>query len=109
MLHATRPRYFFRPTGPMPAAVTLHLALPHELGDPEQLLAELRERVAAAEAALAAERMRTGGRVLGRRMILRLSPTSAFTPPSGDNYPGTWGSVPWVPRISGPRRRGVVQ
>jgi putative transposase len=72
-LHATRPRHFFRPTGPMPAAVTLTFALPRELGDPHQLRAELRERVAAAEAAVVAERMRTGARVLGRRAILRQS------------------------------------
>ncbi len=72
-LHATRPRHFFRPSGPMPAAVTLNLELPRELGDPQQLLAELRERVAATEAAAAAARMRTGARVLGRRAILRQS------------------------------------
>ncbi|HWO24224.1 MAG TPA: hypothetical protein VNO30_36020 [Kofleriaceae bacterium] len=70
-LHATRPRHFFRPDGPMPAAVTLKLALPSELGDASQLLAELRERVAATEAAAAAERLRTGARVMGRRTILR--------------------------------------
>ena len=68
-LHATRPRHFFRPNGPMPAAVTLRLALPSELGDAPRLLAELREQVAAAEAAVAAECMRTGARILGRRTI----------------------------------------
>jgi putative transposase len=57
----------------MPAVVTLNVALPRELGDPPQLLAELRERVAAVEAAVAAERIRPGARVLGRRMILRQS------------------------------------
>lgn len=57
----------------MPAAVTLNLVLPSELGDPAQLLAELRERVAATEAAAAAERMQSGARVLGRRAILRQS------------------------------------
>jgi putative transposase len=72
-LRATRPRHFFRPNGPMPAAVTLNLVLPSELGDSPQLRAELREQVAAAEAAVAAERMRTGARVLGRRTILRQS------------------------------------
>jgi putative transposase len=72
-LHATRPRHFFRPNGPMPAAVTLTFALPPELGDPEPLLDELRAQVAATEAAVAAERMRTGARVLGRRTILRQS------------------------------------
>jgi REP element-mobilizing transposase RayT len=72
-LHATRPRHFFRPGGRMPAAVTLSLALPPELGDPQPLLAELRAQVAATEAAATAERLRTGARVLGRRAILRQS------------------------------------
>lgn len=57
----------------MPAEVTLRLALPSELGDTPRLLEELRERVAASEAALATERMRTGARVLGRRAVLRQS------------------------------------
>jgi REP element-mobilizing transposase RayT len=72
-LHATRPRHFFRPNGPMPAAVTLTFALPPELGDPKPLLDALRAQVAATEDAVAAERMRTGARVLGRRTILRQS------------------------------------
>jgi hypothetical protein len=57
----------------MPKAVTLQLVLPPELGDPEQLRAELRQQVAAAEAAAAVERRRTGAGVLGRRAILRQS------------------------------------
>jgi hypothetical protein len=57
----------------MPEAVALNLALPSELGDTAQLLAELRARVDAAEAAAAAERMQTGARVVGRRMVLRQS------------------------------------
>jgi putative transposase len=72
-VHATRPRHFFRPDGPMPAAAALDFVLPGELGDASQLLATLRERVAAVEAAVAAERMRTGARILGRRTILRQS------------------------------------
>jgi len=40
-LHATRPRHFFRRTGRLPAAVTLTLALPRELGEPAPLLDEL--------------------------------------------------------------------
>ena len=72
-LEATRPRHFFRPAGPMPAAVTLTFVLPPELGDSQQLRAELRTQVAAVEAAMAAERMCTGARVLGRRMVLRQS------------------------------------
>jgi putative transposase len=72
-LHATRPRHFFRPDGPMPATMTLNLALPSELRDSPHLLAELRDRVAAVEAAVATERTRTGARILGRQTILRQS------------------------------------
>jgi putative transposase len=64
-LRATRPRHFFRPDGTLPEAVTVQLGLPPELGDPDQFLAELRQQVAAVEAAVAAERRRTGARVLG--------------------------------------------
>jgi REP element-mobilizing transposase RayT len=78
-LRATRPRHFFRPDGRMPEAVTLQLALPPELGDAAQFLAELHQQVAAAEAAVAAERRRTGASVLGRRSILGQS----------------WRDVPW--------------
>jgi hypothetical protein len=72
-LRATRPKHFFRPDGTMPEAVTLHLVLPPELGEPAQFRAELHHQVAAAEAAVAAERRRTGAGVLGRRAILRQS------------------------------------
>jgi hypothetical protein len=72
-LHATRPRHFFRSKGSMPEAVTLHLVIPSELGDPESLRDELRQRVAAEEAAVAAERRRTGAKILGRGTILRQS------------------------------------
>lgn len=57
----------------MPSAVTLTFALPPEIGDPAPLLAELRAQVAATEAAVAAEHMRTGARVVGRRTSLRQS------------------------------------
>ena len=72
-LHATRPRHFFRPDGTMPEAVTLHLVVPPALGDPAQFRAELHRQVTATEAAVAAERRRTGAGVLGRRAILRQS------------------------------------
>jgi hypothetical protein len=79
-LRATRPRHFFRPNGPMPDAVELHLTIPPELGPDLEVLAELRERVRAIEARCAAERLRTGHRVLGRRAVLaqswRSQPTS---------------------------------
>jgi hypothetical protein len=72
-LHARRPRHFFRADGTMPAAVTLHLVVPPELGDPAAFRAELRRQVEATEAAAAAERRQTGAGVLGRRAILRQS------------------------------------
>jgi hypothetical protein len=53
----------------MPAAMTLTFVLPPEFGDSQQLRAELRAQVAS----VAAECMRTGARILGRRMILRQS------------------------------------
>jgi hypothetical protein len=63
-----------------PEAVTLQLVLPAELGDPKPLRDELHRQVGAEEAAVAAERRRTGARILGRRTILRqswrASPTS---------------------------------
>lgn len=57
----------------MPKDVRLNLVVPPELGDAQQVLDELREQVAAEEAAIAAERMRTGAGVLGRRTIQRQS------------------------------------
>ncbi|HWO25112.1 MAG TPA: hypothetical protein VNO30_40515 [Kofleriaceae bacterium] len=72
-LHATRPRHFFRSKGPMPKEVTLSLVIPPELGDPKQLRDEFQQLVAAEEAAIAAERRRTGAPILGRGTILRQS------------------------------------
>jgi len=72
-LRATRPLHFFRPDGSMPEAVEMQLAIPPELGPAADVLAELRDRVQAVEAARAAERQRTGGRVCGRRAVLAQS------------------------------------
>jgi putative transposase len=69
-LHATRPLHFFRPGGSMPDMLELELTIPPELGPPADVRAELRARVQAIEAERAAERQRTGGRVLGRRAVL---------------------------------------
>jgi hypothetical protein len=57
----------------MPEAVEMQLAIPPELGPAADVLAELRGRVQADEAARAAERQRTGGRVCGRRAVLNQS------------------------------------
>ncbi|HMG19999.1 MAG TPA: hypothetical protein VK607_01735 [Kofleriaceae bacterium] len=72
-LRATRPLHFFRADGVMPDAVELALTVPPELGPAEAVLAELRERVRAVELDRAAERQRTGGRILGRRAVLAQS------------------------------------
>ncbi len=69
-LVATRPRQFFRASGVMPASVELDLAIPAELGDPEQVRRELREQVSAVEARCAKERRAEGRKVLGRRAVL---------------------------------------
>ena len=79
-MEAYRPRHFFREDGPMPTAVTLHLVLPPELGDPDEFRRELRERVAKIEKHFAERRARTGRLVVGRARVLRQcwrdSPTS---------------------------------
>ena len=65
-LTATRPEHFFAEDGTMPKEVTLHLTIPPELGDREQILAEVRARVAAVENEEAHKRQQTGRRVMGR-------------------------------------------
>jgi putative transposase len=72
-LRADRPWHFYRRDGVMPDAVELRLAIPAELGPEAEVLAELRQRVAATETALATERQRAGTRVYGRRAVLKQS------------------------------------
>ena len=66
-----RPHRFFRRSGPMPAEVTLQLVIPPELGDSAEVRRTIRERVAAVEAEVAAQRARSSVPLLGRRAILR--------------------------------------
>jgi hypothetical protein len=49
------------------------LVIPPELGDPDDVRRQLRQRVATAEDRLARARQRAGKRVIGRRAILRQS------------------------------------
>jgi hypothetical protein len=72
-VRARRPLHLFRPDGPMPKDVEMRFTIPPEIGPEEAVLAELRERVRAREAELAAERQRTGRRVVGRRAVLAQS------------------------------------
>ena len=57
----------------MPEALEMPLAIPPELGPAAQVISELRDRVRAVEDQRAAERQRTGRRVLGRRAVLAQS------------------------------------
>ena len=64
-LRARRPLHFFRREGAMPDELELALAIPAELGPASDVVAELRKRVRMVEDERAAERQRTGQRVLG--------------------------------------------
>jgi hypothetical protein len=79
-IRATRPNFFFRADGPMPESVTLRFTIPPELGNADEVLREVRQRIAAVEIAQARFRVETGQRVVGRRGVLRqswrASPTS---------------------------------
>jgi putative transposase len=68
---ATRPRHFFRSS--MPAEVTLDLVIPPELGDPNEVVREVREGVEAIEEQVRSERMANGASVIGRRRVLAQS------------------------------------
>ena len=72
-LRATRPKHFFAEGGTMPETITLPLTIPPELGDREEILAEVRARVAAVEQEEARKRAATGQKVLGRNAVLRQS------------------------------------
>ena len=72
-LTATRPKHFFAEAGTMPEEITLHLTIPPELGDREQILADVRARVAAVESEEARKRQQTGRSVMGRYAVLRQS------------------------------------
>jgi len=72
-LRARRPLHFFRPDGRMPDELEMSPTIPAELGPAAEVLSELRGRVHRLELERAAERLRTGGRVLGRRAVLAQS------------------------------------
>lgn len=72
-LRATRPKHFFAADGTMPESVELHLTIPPELGDREEILAKVRERVEAFECEEAQKRAASGVRVMGPSAVLRQS------------------------------------
>ena len=72
-LVASRPRHFFRDKdGPMPEVISLFFPPPRAFKDltPKEFAARVLERVRIVEETAAAERRRTGARVLGRRAVL---------------------------------------
>jgi hypothetical protein len=69
---ATRPR-LFRGEGSMPERVEMTPSIPPELGDPDEIIAELKRRIRLVEEECALERERLGRRIIGRRTILRQS------------------------------------
>ena len=76
---AWRPARFFRPDGGMPEHVEFHCVLPpsHAAQTRREFGRDLEEQIARVEADAAAERARTGRRVLGRRAILAQRPTDS--------------------------------
>jgi REP element-mobilizing transposase RayT len=72
-MRASRPHHFFRDSGSMPAEVTLPLTIPPELGARDDVLRDLRQRVAKVEVECARARAQTGRRIWGRRRVLRQS------------------------------------
>lgn len=73
VLHATKPRHFFREDGPLPQVVEAPLCIPPELGNPDVIRQIVEERVTAFEQKCETERARSGMRVLGRRGVLSQS------------------------------------
>jgi REP element-mobilizing transposase RayT len=72
-LRATRPAHFFAADGTMPAEVTLDLTIPPELGDRDEIVAEVKRRVDIVEGEQARQRAQTGRGVIGRFAVLRQS------------------------------------
>ena len=72
-LRARRPKHFFAEDGTMPERVTLHLTIPPEIGDREEILTEVRARVAAMENEASRKRAESGRKVMGRYAVLRQS------------------------------------
>lgn len=72
-LRATRPPHFFAKDSSLPVEIELHVRIPPELGDHDEIVAEVKKRVEEFEVAEAARRAETGQRVLGRYAVMRQS------------------------------------
>jgi hypothetical protein len=71
--HARRPVHFFRDGGVMPDEITLELVVPPILGSADEVIARVREGVERVEAEMSAQRLQSGARIVGRRLILEQS------------------------------------
>lgn len=72
-LRATRPTYFFRADGSMPAVVEMDLTIPPQLGDKDSVILDLRQRIADYEKAQTKARLADRTKVLGRSGVLNQS------------------------------------
>lgn len=83
-LQTHRPRFFFRDDGSWPDELTLTFAIPRELGEPDEVIAELTALVTALEEETRQLRLKNGARVLGRKFCLqqpwRSSPDTVEAP-----------------------------
>jgi REP element-mobilizing transposase RayT len=72
-LRVWRPKHFFAERGTMPAEVTLHLTIPPELGDRDEILAAVKDGVENFERKAALSRVGTKRWVMGRKNVLAQS------------------------------------
>jgi hypothetical protein len=72
-IRATRPKHYFAEDGDMPEEIEFYLRIPPELGDHDEIVAEVRRRVEEFERTEEARRAAAGRRVLGRYAVLRQS------------------------------------
>jgi hypothetical protein len=72
-LRAKRPRHFFAEDSTLPDEIEFHLRIPPELGDHDEIVAEVKRRVEEFELAEDARRAASGTRVLGRNAVMRQS------------------------------------
>jgi len=81
-LRARRPHFFFRRDRDWPEELSLTFTIPAVLGDRDEVLAELKQRVEAYEADALRTRQKDGRRILGRKQVLQQKWTASPTSPA---------------------------
>ena len=96
-LQATRPTWYFREGGKMPASAILELTIPPELGDAETFRREVKEQIDRAVESFNEERRRAGRKVMGRAAVLRQpwSATPTTSTPRGGLRPSIAARSRW--------------